>query len=144
MCVPVKWLGILLDGFGGKAGGCFSANGLLRGTSMPSLGSGMPFAGGVAGVGFGVWPARHITVSPGNCDNSGSAPLKTKTIAGGGNSRYIHTLHYTIVLSWLIKREFNNIYCLYSTCSFSVRFLFLSYRTHNRLRHAHVLTLTRC
>lgn len=67
--VPVKWLGILLYGFGGKAGGCFSVNGLVRGVSMPSLGSGMPFTGGVVGTGFGVWPARHTPVSPDNCDN---------------------------------------------------------------------------
>lgn len=64
--IPVKWLGILLYGFGGKAGGCFSTNGLVRGMSMPSLGSGMPFAGGVSGAGFGVWPARHTPVSPDN------------------------------------------------------------------------------
>lgn len=67
--VPVKWLAILLYGFGGKAGGCFSANALVRGISLPSFGSEMPFAGDMAGAGFGVWPARHNPVSPANCDS---------------------------------------------------------------------------
>lgn len=69
-------MGILLYGFGGKAGGCFSANGLIRGMSMPSFGSGMPFIGGVAGAGFGVWPERHTPVSPDNCADSVSVPEK--------------------------------------------------------------------
>lgn len=76
VCSPVRWLCILLYGFGGKAGGCFCVAGLMCVMSALSFGNGTGFTeGGVR------------SVSPDDCASENETTAGDDDVCGGSTFR---------------------------------------------------------